>query len=78
MSKAYFIAQLPKLFQCCRILPQLLPRFIGHGVDDEVRMDVSCIAVGGDLNLVTGPSLFRKLLGDLMSLHRSQPLSRRE
>lgn len=78
MSKADFITQFAELLQGCRILPQLLAGCIGHRIDDEVRMDVRCIAVGGDLNLVTGPSLFRKLLGDLMSLHRSHPLSRRE
>ena len=76
MSKADFITQFPELFQGCRILPQLLSVFIGHGVDDEVGMNVLGITVGGNLNLMTGPSLFRKLLCNLMSLRRSQLLPR--
>lgn len=78
MRKTYFITELSELFQGCGILPKLLPGFIGNGVDDEVRMDMRCIAVGGDLNLMTGPSLLRKLLCDLVGLHRSQLLPWRE
>ena len=76
MSKAYFITQFPELLQGCRILPQLLAGCIGHRIDDEVGMYMRSITVSGNLNLVTGPSLFCKLLGDLISLHRSHPLPR--
>jgi len=78
MSKAYFITQFSELFQGCGILAQLLPGFIGNGVDDEVRMDMCRIAVSSDLNLMTGPCLLRKLLCNLVGLCRGQLLSGRE
>lgn len=74
MSKAYFIAQFAELLQGRGILPQLLPGFIGHGIDDEVRMDVGSVTVGGDLYFVAWPCLFRKLLCDLVGLCRGQLL----
>lgn len=78
MIKAYFITQFPELLQGGGILPELLPGFVCHSVDDEVRMDVSSITVGSDLNLMTGPSLLRKLNCDFVSLRWCQLFPRRE
>ena len=74
MCKADYITQLSKLFQGCGILPEFLAGLIGNGVDDEVRMDMRRIAVGGNLNLMAGPGPFCKLFCDFMSLHRGQLL----
>ena len=74
MGKAYLITQFPELLQGGGILPELLPGFIGNGVDDEVGMNVLGITVGGNLNLMTGPGLLRKLLCDLVGLHQGQLL----
>ena len=78
MRKADFITQLSKLLQGGGILPELLPGFVCHGVYDEVGVDVGRIAVGGDLNLVAGPCLFRKILCNLVGLRRGQLFLRRE
>lgn len=78
MGKADFITQLSKLLQGGGILPELLPGFIGNGVDNEMGMNVGSIAVSSDLNLMTGPSLLRKLNCDFMSLRWCQLFPRRE
>lgn len=70
MSKAYFIAQFSELLQGRGILAQLLPGFISHGVDDEVGVEMGSITMCSDLNLVSQPSLLRKLLCDLVGLRR--------
>lgn len=78
MSKADFITQFPELLQGCGILPELLPGFIGNGVDNEMGMNVGSIAVGGNLNLMAGPCLLCKLHCDFVSLRWCQLFPRRE
>ena len=78
MGKADFITELSELFQGCGILPELLPGFIGNGVDNEMGMNVGSIAVGGNLNLMTEPSLLCKLHCNFVSLRWCQLFPRRE
>ena len=62
------VANLPELPQGGGCLVQFHPGFKADGVDHEVGMYVSCIAVGGYLDLMSRPSLGSKLQTDLMSL----------
>lgn len=68
MLHANLITDLPELPQSGRCLVQLHPGFKADGVDHEVGMYVSCIAVGGYLDLVSRPSLGCKLQTDFVSL----------
>ncbi len=68
MSLTQLIADGTELLQGIGILAKLPPGFKVHRVDDEMAMHMVSIAVGGDLNLVTGPSTHRKFHSDLMGL----------
>lgn len=55
MGGADLVADLPQLLQRIGMLSQLVPRLEADAVDDEVGMDVRCVAVGGDQHLVSRP-----------------------
>lgn len=63
---AELVAQLAELFQCVGTLPQFLSVLEADAVDDEVRMRMGRVAVGGDQNLVARPGLCRDLQRDLV------------
>ena len=75
---ADLIAEGPQLFQRVGILPQFLSGLKADRVDDEVGMDVRCIAVRGHQDLVSGPCAGRKLLRKRMRLSGRDILLRRE
>ena len=62
------ITDQPQVLQRVGILPELPSGFEVDRVDDEMRMDVVSIAVGGDEDFRTGPCTDCKLLCDLMCL----------
>lgn len=68
MCLADVIADQPQVFQRVRVLPELPPGFKVDGVDDEMRMDVVSIAVGGDQNFRTGPGTDCKFFCHFMRL----------
>lgn len=75
---AELIAECPQLFQRVGILPQFPAGLKADRVDDEVGMDVRCIAVRGHQDLVSGPCAGRKLLRESMRLPGRDMLLRRE
>lgn len=75
---AELIAEGPQLFQRVGILPQFPAGLKVDRVDDEVRMDVRCIAVRGHQDLVSGPCAGRKLLRKRMRLPGREILLRGE
>ena len=75
---ADLIAECPQLFQRVGILPQFLSGLKADRVDDEMGMDVRCIAVRGHQGLVSGPCAGRKLLRKRMRLPGRDILLRRK
>ena len=78
MCHADLVADLPELAEGVGILAELLPCLVADGIDDEMGVDVGCIAVGGHLHLMPRPGLCRKLQTDCMSLGIGDILPRRE
>ena len=78
MGLTNLIAELSQPLQGIRVLAQLLAVFITDRVDNEVGMDMGCIAVGSHQNLMPRPCLLRKLLGNLMGLYRCDGFYGRE
>ena len=68
VSHTDIITDTPQILQSVGILPELQTGFEIHGVDDEVGVDVFGIAVGGNLDFVTGPCFHSELFGNLMRL----------
>lgn len=75
---ADLVAEGPQLFQRVGILPQFSAGLKADRVDDEMGMDVRCIAVCGHQDLVSGPCAGRKLLRESMRLPGRDILLRRE
>ena len=75
---ADLIAEGPQLFQRVGILPQFLSGLKADRVDNEVGMDVRCIAVRGHQDFMSGPCAGRKLLRKRMRLSGRDILLRRE
>ena len=78
MSCTQFIADGSQLLQCTGILPEFSPILKADGVDDKVGVDVSGIAVGGHLHLMSGPCLHGELPCDVMSFLIADVLPRGE
>ncbi len=55
MGCADLVAELAQLLQRTGMLAQLVPRLEADAVDDEMGMDVGCVAVGGDQHLMSRP-----------------------
>ena len=68
VSHADIITDQSQELECIGILPQLYPSLKVYRVDDEVTMDVVCIAVGGDENFRTRPCTGSEFQSDLMRL----------
>lgn len=68
VSHTDIITDTPQILQSVGILPELQTGFEIHGVDDEVGVDVFGIAVGGNLDFVTGPGTHRELFCHLVCL----------
>ncbi len=78
MSLTQLIADGAELLQGIGILAKLPSALEAHRVDDEVRMYMIGITVGGDLNLVTGPGPGSKFQSNLMGLLGRDIFSGRE
>ena len=68
MGKTKLVTDGTELFECTGVLPQLATIHKADRVDHEMRMDMLGIAMGGDLDFVTGPCFHSELSGDLMCL----------
>ncbi len=78
MFFAYVIAQLSQLYQCVGRLPQLFSVDVADRVHDEMRVRVTCVAVGGDQHLIPRPRPPREFQRDLVGLNPRDVLIRRE
>lgn len=68
MSHTDIITDTPQILQSVGILPQLVTIHEADRVDYKMGVDVFGIAVGGDLDFVTGPGTHRELFCHLVCL----------
>ena len=68
MGQTQLVTDGTELLECTGVLPQLSSIHEADRVDHEVGVDVLGIAVGGDLDFVTGPGFHGELSGNLVGL----------
>lgn len=78
MGLTDIIADLPKILQRVGVLPQFVTIYEADRVDNKMGVDMLGIAVGGDLDFVTGPCFHGELSGNLMRLSVRDVFSGRE